>query len=48
MAKRQKRGVDGPPSTEKIIWKWWKQKIQLLTLNKSKHSFQIHAAKWPQ
>uniref|UniRef100_A0A8C8SN22 HTH CENPB-type domain-containing protein n=1 Tax=Pelusios castaneus TaxID=367368 RepID=A0A8C8SN22_9SAUR len=38
----------GPPPTEKMIREWRKQEDQLQKLDKTKHTFRGHAAKWPQ
>uniref|UniRef100_A0A8C8STQ7 HTH CENPB-type domain-containing protein n=1 Tax=Pelusios castaneus TaxID=367368 RepID=A0A8C8STQ7_9SAUR len=38
----------GPPPTEKMIREWRKQEDHLQKLDKTKHTFRGHAAKWPQ
>jgi hypothetical protein len=38
----------GPPPTKKIICAWRKQEEELLKLEKNKHSYRTHAAKWPK
>jgi hypothetical protein len=37
----------GPPPTEKMIRGWKKQQEELQRLQKNKHSFHAHIAKWP-